>query len=259
MREKIALFAGADELSKLAWQRLQAHYDVVLLSLRPLPFKAYSSYVIEVGNLEKLAGILREEKVKKIALVEKISAGEIFKSKLHASGRRLLQGLPDWQGETVLKGIADFLEKFGVRLIPLTEIFRPELTKKKVYTKRKPSRQEMKDVRLGLKIAGELIRYRIGQALALKNGMVLAVEGIEGTDRMIERTGDFSEDFVVIKMAGKNKDLRFDLPVIGQETIRVLKKARGRVLAVEAGKTIIVNQAKVVSSCNRFGMTLIGV
>ena len=89
--------------------------------------------------------------------------------------------------------------------------------------------------------------------------MIIAVEGIEGTDEMIKRTGKYVENFVVVKIAGGKKDERFDLPVVGPETIKTMVEAKGKIIAVESGKTIIFDKEKVINQCKKAGITFLGI
>jgi len=117
----------------------------------------------------------------------------------------------------------------------------------------------MNDALFGLKIAKEIAQLDIGQTVVVKDGIVIAVEGIEGTDKCIIRGGELGgEGTVVCKVARKNQDMRYDVPVIGTKTLKSMKKAKARLLAVEAGKTFLLEREKFKKLAEKFGIAVIG-
>jgi len=259
MREKIGLFAGKNEISKYAFEKLSKKNNVVVFSFSSSKPDIPSIHYIKPGNIKNFLIIFKKEKIHKIALVGKVEASEIFSNNFHKSGKKFLQNINIWQSETILKQITSLLKENEINVMPLTEIFKENIAETKIYSKRRPDKREMEDIKSGFETGEKLIKYRIGQSLAVKNGMILSVEGIEGTDKMIERTGKFCSDFVIIKIAGKGKDTRFDLPTVGPKTIKAINKAKGKTLAVEAGKTIIINKKLTISLCNNFKISFIGI
>ena len=131
--------------------------------------------------------------------------------------------------------------------------------KQGVLTSRRPSASEMKDVQFGWNLAKEMGRLDIGQSVAVKELATIAVEAIEGTDRCIERAGQFCKagGWTLVKVAKPQQDMRFDVPTIGTSTIENLKKAGARVLAIEAGRTIILDEPEVVALADRLGLSVI--
>jgi DUF1009 family protein len=122
----------------------------------------------------------------------------------------------------------------------------------------KLSRQEEEDVDLGWKTAKEIARLDIGQTVIVKNGTVVAVEAFEGTNEAIKRGAALArEGAIMIKVAKPNQDMRFDVPVIGVETIRIAAEARVRVIAVEAGKTLLLERDAIVDLANRSKISIV--
>jgi DUF1009 family protein len=117
----------------------------------------------------------------------------------------------------------------------------------------------MKDVVFGWKLAKEMGRLDVGQSVAVKEQAALAIEAIEGTDRCIERAGQLCRagGWTLVKVAKPQQDMRFDVPTIGLTTIENLHKAGARILAIEAGKTIVIDQDDVVAQADRLGLTII--
>ena len=125
-------------------------------------------------------------------------------------------------------------------------------------TKRKPSRDEPKDIEFGWQTAKEIGRLDIGQTVVVKDQAVLAVEAIEGTDEAIRRGGSLcGQGAVVVKICKPNQDLRFDLPAVGARTIQVMAQVKASCLAVEAGKTIILDRDEVIREADRAGITMV--
>ena len=129
-----------------------------------------------------------------------------------------------------------------------------------VLTKRRPSAQEMEDVRLGYTVAKEIGRLGIGQTVVVKDRVIVAVEAVEGTDAAIQRGGALAKSgCVVVKVSKPQQDLRFDVPAIGVETIRTMHQCGAAVLAVEADKTIFLEQDELLSEADRLGIAVVAV
>jgi DUF1009 family protein len=159
----------------------------------------------------------------------------------------LLGKLKERNAESIFAAIADELARAGVELLPATTFLDDCLAFPGLIAGAKLSRREEQDVDVGWKMAKEIARLDIGQTVIIKNGTVVAVEAFEGTNDAIKRGGALArEDAVMIKVAKPNQDIRFDVPVIGVETIRVAAEAKLRVIAVEAGKTLLLERELIV-------------
>ncbi len=138
--------------------------------------------------------------------------------------------------------------------------FCPELlVKKGILTRRRPTLAEQKDIAFGWMLAKEMGRLDVGQSVAVKECAALAVEAIEGTDRCIERAGQFCRagGWTLVKVAKPQQDMRFDVPTVGVTTIEKLHAAGARVLAIEAGRTILLDQDQVVALADRYGLAIV--
>jgi DUF1009 family protein len=125
-------------------------------------------------------------------------------------------------------------------------------------TLRSPSAAEWEDVRFGFRVAKEIGRLGIGQTIVVKKRIVVAVEALEGTDAAIERGGKLARSgFVVVKVSKPDQDLRFDVPAVGVTTLRQLREAGGTVLAVEAGKTILLEKELLLRQAEEFGISMV--
>jgi DUF1009 family protein len=170
----------------------------------------------------------------------------------------LLGKLKQRNAESIFAAIADELAKVDVDLLPATTFLEDSLASPGLITGAKLSRREEEDVDLGWKIAKEISRLDIGQTVIMKNGTVIAVEAFEGTNDAIRRGGALArEGSVMVKVAKPNQDMRFDVPVIGLETIRVAAETKLRVIAVEARKALLLEREEIISLANRSRISII--
>jgi DUF1009 family protein len=170
----------------------------------------------------------------------------------------LLGKLKQRNAESIFASIAEELARIDVDLLPATTFLEDCLASAGSIAGAKLSRREEEDVELGWKIAREIARLDIGQTVIVKNGTVVAVEAFEGTNDAIRRGGALArEGSVMIKVAKPNQDMRFDVPVIGVETVRIAKEAKLRVIAVEAGKTLLLERDAIVHLADRSKISIV--
>ena len=171
----------------------------------------------------------------------------------------LLGKLKQRNAESIFAAIADELARIDVNLLPATTFLEDCLASSGLIAGAKLSQREQEDVDLGWKIAKEIARLDIGQTIIVKNGTVVAVEAFEGTNEAIKRGGALArEGAVMVKVAKPNQDMRFDVPVIGVETVRVAAEAKLRVIAIGAGKTLLLERDAVVDLANRSKISIVG-
>jgi len=162
--------------------------------------------------------------------------------------------------DLVLALIEEF-RKEGMEFASALDLCPELLVPPGVLTRRPPTRSEQADIAFGWALAKEMGRLDVGQSVAVKERAVLAVEAIEGTDRAILRAGELcpAGGFVVVKVAKPQQDMRFDVPTIGPTTVESLRRAGGRVLAIEAHRTIVLDQPQTVALADRYGLTIVAV
>jgi DUF1009 family protein len=159
-----------------------------------------------------------------------------------------------------LRGIAGELERDGITIVESTLFLGALVPTAGVLTTRQPTSREWDDIRFGSQVAKAIGRWDIGQSVVVKQGAVLAVEGIEGTDAAIRRGGELGRgNVVVVKVSKPTQDLRFDVPAVGATTVAVLHDVGARVLALEAGRTIIIDRAAVIAAANAAGIAIVAV
>jgi DUF1009 family protein len=163
--------------------------------------------------------------------------------------------------DTILLAIIREFERDGL-VFDSALNYAPELLVKHGFlTQRRPTPTQWKDIRFGWDLAREMGRLDIGQTVVVNDTAVIAVEAIEGTDRCIRRAGELCRrgGFTVVKVAKPRQDMRFDVPTVGMDTIRTMHESGGKVLAIEAGMTIIISPQEVAALADKFGITIVAV
>jgi len=216
---------------------------------------------IYVGELGKMIRTFHQAGVKEAVMVGGIQKARLFSNfRPDLRGAAFLARVESREDDRLLRGVAEELEGEGIRILESTLFLSQIIPSEGVLTRRSPTRGQWEDIRFGFQVAKEVGRLGIGQSVVVKNRMVLAVEAIEGTDAAIRRGWDLGKDgFVVIKVSKPQQDLRFDVPAVGVETIRVLHECKGAILAVEAGKTILLEKEELIQEANRLGIVVAAV
>jgi hypothetical protein len=215
---------------------------------------------IKVGQLGKLIRIFQEQGVRDVLMAGGIRKTRLFSGLPDLRAAALLARMLYKKDDSILRAVAAELESEGITVRESTLYLDNLLAPAGVLTRRKPSKDEQKDIAFGWEMAKEIGRLDIGQTVVIKDRAVLAVEAIEGTDEAILRGGRLcGRDAVVVKICKPQQDLRFDLPAIGMQTIRTMKEVKAGCLAVEAGKAIIFDRESVIAEADEAGMSIVGV
>ncbi|MDW7773434.1 MAG: UDP-2,3-diacylglucosamine diphosphatase LpxI [Desulfobulbaceae bacterium] len=216
---------------------------------------------VKLGQLGKIISFFHKQGVK-----EAVFAGTITKTRIFRDVLPDLKGLSLWnkidihQDDAILRAIAGALEEEGIRVIASTCYLEHLLFPKGVLTQRKPTSDQVEDIRFGWHIAREIGRLDIGQCVVVRDKTVIAVEAIEGTDAAIRRGGELAKSgAVVVKVKKPNQDFRFDLPATGLGTIEALANVRGSVLAVESGQSLVFDLKATVSAADKAGIAVVGI
>jgi len=212
---------------------------------------------LKVGQLDAALSALQESGIRQVVMVGQITPIHLFRIRPDRRMFSLLNHLSAWNAKTIFGGIANELESIGIELLPAYLFMEDAMPLAGLLTRRKPTEQEQEDIKLGFKVAKATSGLEIGQTVAVKQGTILAVEAFEGTDATILRAGRLGgAGIVVVKVAKEGHDMRFDIPVIGVNTLKSLKKVKAAVLAVEAKRTILLEREKFVSQANSMGLCL---
>jgi UDP-2,3-diacylglucosamine hydrolase len=219
---------------------------------------------IYVGQLNKLIKIFQNEGVEEVVMAGLVRHSNMYSDlrKFHPDLRalRFFFQLRDRKADSILGGLADELAKDGLKLLPSISHLAHCLAPAGVLSRRKPTTDEQADIRFGFQIAKSMAGIDVGQTVCVKHRAVIAIEAMEGTDRCIKRAGEMAKGpFVVVKVAKPKQDLRFDVPVIGLNTIETFQDSGGGVIAIEAGKTLILDQEKLLKWADAEKICVIGV
>jgi DUF1009 family protein len=220
-----------------------------------------------MGRMGKVIRWFRRQGVSQIVMAGKVHKAELLKP------WRIIQLVPDWRtlrfwysrqrrdnkDDSLLLGLIAEFKRDGLHFGSALDYCPEILVRSGNLTRRAATASEAADIAFGWELAKEMGRLDVGQSVAVRERAVLAVEAIEGTDQAILRAGRLCRKggFTVVKVAKPQQDMRFDVPTIGVNTIESLRQAGGRVLAIEAGKTIVLDEADTVALANRYGLTIV--
>ena len=213
---------------------------------------------MRVGQLSRLLKFFRRQEIRHAIMAGQIAPKNLFDLRPDVKALMLLGKLKQRNAESIFAAIADELAKIGVELLPATTFLEDSLARPGLIAGPKLSRDDEHDVELGWNVAKEIARLDIGQTIVIKNGTIVAVEALEGTNEAIKRGGTLArEGSVMVKVSKPNQDMRFDVPVIGVETVRIAAESGVRVIAVEAGKTLLLERNAIVDIANRTKVSII--
>jgi DUF1009 family protein len=277
LKSKIGLVAGWGRFPVVVAQSLKDQgFEVHCIGLRghadPALAQVCDSYLASgVARIGAHIRYFRRQGVTRATM-----AGKIFKHKILFGRWGWLSLVPDWKtirmyfplfilgrrnrsDDTLLSVIVDQFARDGITMSPATDFAPQLLAKAGRLTRRGPSAAQELDIAFGWTLAKEMGRLDIGQTVAVQGRAVIAVEAVEGTDACIRRAGELCPQggFTVVKVAKPQQDMRFDVPTIGVGTIENLAAAGARVLAIEAGKTILVDEAEVIALADRHGLAIV--
>ena len=203
---------------------------------------------LKVGQLAKLIDAFKRHGVTRCVMLGQIAPKNLFDVRPDLRAMTMLFKLKEKNAHSIFGAMADELKKEGIELIEPTPWLAPVMPKAGFRLGPDLSSAQRSDLEFGFRIAKEISRLEIGQTVVVKSGTVLAVEGFEGTDDCLKRGGELAGQDgggVAVKVAKEKHDLRFDIPCIGPQTIEVCAAAKIRVLGIEAGKTLLLEQERM--------------
>lgn len=270
MGRKIGIIAGSGNYpivlaEKLHRKRCEVYGIAIRGQTNPI-LEGYCDKYFEVGlgQFGKAIRILKENNVSVVTMAGGINKRLLFERgflwkhwpdlyTLRLFAGYFLSSKKKRNNDSLLLTCVDAFEKQNITVASATDLIPELIVKKDILTKRKPTTTEWKDVQCGWKIAREMSGLDIGQCIAVKGQSVIAVEALEGTDSCIRRAGSLCSvgDFVVVKIAKPNQDMRFDVPFFGMNTIRSVVESGCSVLVMEADKTIFINQQEVIDFADK--------
>ena len=216
---------------------------------------------IKIGQLNKLIKAFHDDQVHQAVMLGGIKKTHVFTTvRPDFRALALAARLALWKDDDILREIAKELEKEGISICDSTFGLEGILADEGPLTGREPSEKEWEDIRYGWEVAHDIGRLDIGQCVVVKDRVVVAVEAVEGTDEAIKRGGQLAKDgAVVVKRCKPQQDLRFDLPAIGPRTIEIMASVQASVLAIEAGRTIILDRDLMLKKAKLAGIAVVGI
>jgi DUF1009 family protein len=214
---------------------------------------------IKVGQLSKLITAFTDRGVRQCVMLGQIAPKHLYDVRPDLRGMALLLRLKEKNAHTIFGGVAEELKKDGVELVEATPWLKPLMPGGNFLLGKKLSNDQRDDVAFGYRIAKEISRLEIGQSVVVKRGTVLAVEGFEGTDQCLARGGTLAGkggDAVAVKVAKLNHDMRFDIPCIGPQTLETCAASGVAVLALESGRTLLLEQETCAQIAKSKGVAL---
>ena len=274
--QRLGLIAGNGKFPFLVLDAARAAgFEVVVVAIKEEAFPeigdrgATSVHWLSLGELSKLIETFQRQGVSRAIMAGQVKHKQIF-SAVRPDWRlaKLLLSLTTRNTDSLLGAVAKVLADEGITLENSTWLLEPLLVKSGVQTRRAPSEQERKNIDYGRSVARQLSQHDIGQTVVVAESACVAVEAMEGTDATIERAGlilrslrgdasTLSRDLTVVKVAKPNQDMRFDVPVIGLNTIEVMQSAGATCLALDAGKSLLLDGEKIIVAANGAAIVIV--
>jgi DUF1009 family protein len=215
---------------------------------------------VSLGQLGRCIEALKAEGVREAVMAGQVKHKQIFSDvvpDLKMMG--LLARLAVKNTDSLIGAVADVLSREGIRLLPSTELLKEHMATPGAMTRRKPSKEERQDIDYGRQVARTLAGMDLGQTVVIKHRAAVALEAMEGTDEVIRRAARLAgPGTTVVKVAKPRQDMRFDVPVVGAGTLDVMREAGSRVLALEAGRTLLLEKAAFLDAAEDAGIAVWG-
>lgn len=264
----VGLIAGAGMMPGLiASDAREKGYRIVVAALEGLEDGSIINQadLTQNFNAGKIGAIIKYFLANGVS--EALFAGKVPKTVLFNGSVRpdlkaigLLMKLADRRDDTIMNTIVSAFEGEGIKFLDMRDFCSNLLTPLGKLTKKGPSKSEGQDIEFGFRMAKEIGALDIGQSIVVKNRAVMAVEAIEGTDEAIRRGGKLAGNgAVVVKVSRPKQDMRFDVPVVGPDTLKTMIESKIRVLALEAGKSIFLERDAFITGAEKEGITIVGV
>ena len=212
------------------------------------------------GELRRLFEYFKTAGVREVIMAGQVNPDNLFDKKfpLDNEFQKLFAALKDRKADTIFAAVADRLKIEGLELLDSTILLKEHLAPKGTLTRRAATIQELEDISFGRDIARAMGALDVGQTVVIKEKAILAIEAMEGTDRAILRGGQIARrGAVVVKTAKPKQDNRFDIPVIGPRTIKNMRKVQASCIAVEAGRTLIIDRDQTVKLANQADICIV--
>jgi DUF1009 family protein len=265
MTEKIGLIAGSGQFpilfAGIAAQKGFSVYTAAYINEADQELAALSEKIqwLHLGQVKRLIRFFKQSDVSRAVMLGAVRKARLFTDvKPDMKAIAIIAGMRHTHDDAIMRAFADALEQEGIKIEPSTFLLPELLATEGIWTTRKPSRSENKDIALGFSIAREIGRLDIGQSVVVGGGSILAVEAIDGTDATIERGGRLGKgEAVLVKVCKPNQDFRFDVPSIGARTIETMSRHDVRALAIEANRTVVFDRQEMIRLANAKNIAIV--
>lgn len=262
--ERLGIIAGGGPLPVIAAREARAQgLKVVAVAVEEVASSELADEVdaiswVGAGQLGRLIATLKQERVADAVMLGTVPLPHFSRVRADLTGILFYLGLKDRRGDSILAALGDMLTKEGIILHDCRRFLASVVLRKGLLTARAPTFEEQQDIAFGRKLARAIAALSIGQTVVVKGRTVLAVEAIEGTDAAIRRGGALGNGGVVVVKVGRpDHDMRFDLPVVGPDTLAALKEAGATALALDADQTLMLDQERVVATADQLGLAIV--
>jgi len=264
-QERIGLIAGSGQFpllfSKAAAKKGLGVFTVAYVNEADPALSGLSEEIqwLHLGQIKRLIRFFKQNKVRHAVMLGAVRKTRLFSDlKPDMKAIAIIAGMRHTHDDAVMRAFADHLEKEGIQIEPSTFLLPELLATQGIWTRRKPSRSEKKDIAMGFQIAREIGRLDIGQSVIVGGGSTLAVEAIDGTDATIERGGRLGNgEAVLVKVCKPNQDFRFDVPSVGAQTIETMSRYNVRALAIEAQRTVVFDRSDMIRLADENGIAIV--
>lgn len=238
--------------------------EVVVIAIKEEAFPkiasvGFTTHWISLGQLGKLIQLLKREGISQAIMAGQVKHKQIFSQIIpDMKLLKLLTSLGSRNTNSLIGGVAKVLEDEGIHLMDSTVFLKPLLPQPGVLTRRVPNNPEAIDIRYGRRIAQGIARMDIGQAVVIRDQACIAVEAMEGTDAMIRRAAQITgnQRMTVIKVSKPSQDMRFDIPVIGLSTVKLMAAVNASALAIDANSTLLLDRNELIKVADREGIAI---
>ena len=265
--EKLGVIAGAGDLPLLLTKAaLEQGWLPIAIQITQPPSEqlenvASETYSFGIGQVQKITRTLLDSGVRELAIIGKIDTSILFRPFLvDPTAVKILAKNRNKGTHAIVAAVIEHFESKGITVIEQHRFLKELIPEAGVLTKRQPTQSQWADVRYGMQLARQVADVGIGQTVVVKNMTAVAIEAIEGTDEAIKRGGTLAgKGIVVAKAAATNHDFRVDVPTVGDQTLKILHAVGGSVLAVEAGRTFVMNQRALCEAADQWKIPIVAV
>ena len=264
---RYGLIAGNGRFPLLALESArQLGHEITVIAIeeeasRDVESLSSSCHWISLGQLGKLIDICKRDGITEVMMCGQVKHAKIFSS-IAADWRllKLLATLPSKNTDGLIGGVIKILAGEGIQLRDSTMLLKPLLAGSGVMTRRRPDKEELTDIEYGLRVANTLAGFDVGQSVAICERACVAMEAMEGTDAMLRRAATLvnGRRLTMVKVARRREHLLFDVPVVGLDTIPVMRETGATALAIEAGRTLMLDKEKLIEAANNANIAIVG-